>query len=152
MSARKINVELRFSSFVNKTESCWLWTGGKIRGYGQFWDGSRYIRAHRHAYITAKGPIPPGLFVMHSCDTRDCVNPSHLTLGTLSDNNRDMTEKGRRALGERAGRAKLTADQVREIRRSPLTQREIAARYGISQGTAGYAKSGKSWKHVSEGK
>ena len=51
--------------------------------------------AHRVAYVVAKGPIPAGLAVMHTCDVPPCVNPAHLVLGTQGDNIRDCCAKGR---------------------------------------------------------
>lgn len=76
---------------------CWPWIGRRnAAGYGvfdTFLDGDRM--AHRVAWVIEHGPILDGLFVCHSCDNPRCVRPSHLWLGTHSDNMRDMAAKGR---------------------------------------------------------
>ncbi|MFJ7023199.1 HNH endonuclease signature motif containing protein [Streptomyces sp. NPDC101117] len=69
----------RFWAKVNKTDTCWLWTGAKTsRGYGQFTTGGRTGMAHRWAYEDRNGPIPGGLPLDHLCRTPSCVNPAHL--------------------------------------------------------------------------
>lgn len=89
---------VRFNKFVSRPadSNCWLWTGAKMsRGYGTFSIGVKTYRAHRIAYEIAKGPIPEGKFVCHTCDVRDCVNPAHLWIGTVTDNAQDMMRKNR---------------------------------------------------------
>ena len=115
-------------------DECWPWVGARSsKGYGVFYRGSEALRprmifASRFSWIVHSGPIPDGLFVLHSCDNPPCCNPSHLFLGTRGDNNRDAIAKGRR-------RNQLTPaliDQVRRLRADGLTIPNTAATLGIS--------------------
>lgn len=112
---------------VSDDDSCWLWKGSKLpKGYGTITVGSRtdgsrrQMYAHRLAFEVANGPLLPGEYVCHRCDVPSCCRPSHLFRGTPTDNNADMAAKGRtgdrRNIGERNGRAKLTAADVQGIR------------------------------------
>lgn len=77
---------------------CWLWDGRYSNaGYGTYGGGRarERVQAHRLAWEEMNGPIPDGLFVLHKCDVRGCVNVDHLFLGTAKDNTRDMMAKGR---------------------------------------------------------
>jgi hypothetical protein len=97
--------------------------------------------AHRVAWIAFKGPIPPGLFVLHKCDVRSCVNPDHLFLGSNYDNVADMVAKGRHPKGETHGRHVLKDADVAEIRAersSGATLAQIAARFGIHLSYVGH--------------
>lgn len=98
----------RLMTFVNKTDTCWIWTGSLSRtGYGSFWmRGDNYI-AHRAAYMLFVGDVPDDLFVCHCCDTPACVNPDHLFLGTAQDNSQDMVNKGRSMKGRRRPRGEI---------------------------------------------
>jgi hypothetical protein len=93
MSARRVD----FWSRVHKTDGCWLWTlKPRSDAYGRL--GKRSVPAHRLSWEIHNGPIPPGICVLHHCDTRLYVRPDHLFLGTVADNNkdRDRKERGRK--------------------------------------------------------
>ena len=78
---------------IRENNECWEWKAYTINttGYGKFWNGYSYIKAHRHSWELVYGPIPEGKLVLHTCDNRICVNPNHLYLGTHSDNNLDRS-------------------------------------------------------------
>lgn len=97
---------------------CWEWTASREEfGYGQFsLKKGRSINAHYASYTMFIGPVPKGLFVLHSCDNPPCVCPAHLFLGTQGDNMADKVKKHRQAQNERHGMVKLSNDQVLEIR------------------------------------
>lgn len=128
---------------------CWSWTGHKHKqGYGHIkWNGRMQL-THRLALEAVGVDVPRGVEVCHRCDNAECVNPSHLFLGTHADNMRDMREKGRSAKGEKIGRAALTAAQVVDIRRSRATPLELAARHGITRSGVYSVLRRDTWRHV----
>jgi len=151
----------RFWSYVNKTENgCWLWTGHT----GGFDDDYQYgvihiriginrtIYTHIYSYELHSGKtVPDGLFVCHTCDTPLCVNPNHLFSGTALDNNRDRHNKGRDAMGEGHGRAKLTDTKVIEIRKRYSKGESFAAlsrAFDVSDNQISCVVNRKNWKHV----
>src|SRR5205085_12214412 len=124
-------------------------------GCGLFWvrvDGKQiYLLAHRVAFALLVGPIPPFLCVLHRCDNPRCVNPDHLFLGTMSDNMRDRTQKGRSASGEKNGRSKLTIALVSEMRRrhkSGESIRRLGRAFGIAHSTCWAIIRGAKWKEI----
>lgn len=157
---------------VRGPDECWLWTDPPQRGgYGRFilkHDGRhRSVSAHRASYSLRYGPIPEGdgyhgVCVLHRCDVRLCVNPSHLFLGTTKENTQDASRKGRLHTGrhpapERVVRgedqhlARLTAAKVRAIRAASsrgVSRCELGRRYGVNSGTISYVVRRLSWKHV----
>jgi len=112
-----------FWNKINKTESCWLWTGatnGRSYGLLKMPKTRKNITAHRMSYILHNGPITSEQWVLHKCDTPLCVNPNHLFLGDAAANTADMDAKGRRVnadnSGEKNGRSIMNADKVRLAR------------------------------------
>ena len=82
----KIPAIKRFWPKVQKTKTCWNWTGARNRtGYGAFTDGTT-LRAHRWSYEYFVGPIPCGLVLDHLCRNRLCVNPEHMEPVTNKEN------------------------------------------------------------------
>ena len=160
----------RFLSRVDRSGSCWQWTGGLDKdGYGIL-AGSfgEQRRAHRVAYELANDAPPGDLTVCHKCDNRKCVRPEHLFLGTAADNVADMMTKGRHRAasgnenGSRTkpqnlrrgvdhGIAKLNDTAVRDIRKAIAagqSKRSIARQYGVGASAIHKINIGLTWRHV----
>ena len=139
----------KFWDQVDRSGECWLFTGGKTHGYGMIWHQGQCVLAHRFAWAAANG-CPGEMFVCHRCDNPSCVRPDHLFLGTPADNMKDRDRKGRNARGERSGNAKLTWDQVTEIRRRYAlgggSQKAIGRDYGVGQMMVWAIVNHKLWK------
>lgn len=148
-----MTLEERFWRQVQKTNTCWLWTGSiTAQGYGQISLGtSGPVTTHRLSWQMANGPIPAGLVVMHRCDVRPCVRPDHLMIGTHANNVQDKVSKNRHTKGSQFPQAKLREHQIPEIR-ALLSQRipalEIAARYQVSAGAIHHIRKFETWAHI----
>jgi hypothetical protein len=84
------NLPARFWNKINKTESCWLWTGKIDDGYGRYpfsKNGkSNLYLVHRIMISIYKNGIEPDMFVDHLCRVRNCCNPAHLEKVTIKEN------------------------------------------------------------------
>lgn len=140
---------------VDKTprpKGCWLYTGfRKWDGYGwlsRMVEGrTKYMTAHRYAWILTYGAPAEGMHILHECDTPACCNPAHLRLGTHQDNMADQHAKGRHTYGERA-RNKVTYAQVVEMRRQHADGshwNDIADRMGVSRALVYNAVTRRTW-------
>lgn len=118
---------------------CLAWTGSKDRyGYGVLTVGRKQFRAHRLSFAETFGQlIPQGAVVCHRCDRPECIEPTHLFLGTPRGNTRDMIAKGRKARvidGDHPN-TKIThsaRDVIRRRRAEGETLKSIASDYGVS--------------------
>jgi hypothetical protein len=138
---------------IEKTATCWLWTGAKnVYGYGSFQRGRRRCYAHREMWERSNGKSATGLVIRHTCDNRACVNPAHLLSGTHGDNTRDRVERNRQAKGESIAVSKLTEEQVKDIRRRwvprKFTRKQLAAEYGVSIDLIHKIVNRILWRHV----
>lgn len=146
----------RFLSYAEPepNSGCWLWMaarGGFGLRHGKFFFHGREIGAHRAAWLLFKGEIPHGMCVLHKCDMEWCVNPAHLFLGTQTENLRDMVAKGRSLRGERQPMARLTNEQVLDIRAkatSGLPAKVLAIQYSIARRTAERIIARARWRHL----
>lgn len=136
-------------------ETCWNWTAC-VNGYGYAVlrvKGYSGAQASRTAWRLFNGEIPEGMLVCHRCDNARCVNPEHLFLGTVQDNNRDMYSKGRHIFGVTSPKSKLNDEKVREIRRKYIRgvrgYHRLGREYGVSYDTISKIIKGYTWKHVS---
>jgi len=144
----------RYTDKSGGPDACWPWIGSRdTAGYGQLWWEGKNRRVSRLAWVEMHGPIPGRLHVLHKCDNRPCRNEAHLFLGTHLDNMADRSAKGRTSRvgnnrGERNGGAKLTADDVRAIRKATGSQRAIAKRFGVTDMAVNRILLRKAWCHV----
>ena len=154
----------RFCSKVNKTDGCWEWTANLIwNGYGHFRLNGKVVLAHRYSYVL-NHPLTidllkhPDICVCHRCDNRKCVNPAHLFLGSVADNNKDRDAKGRGKTGDKRGEkhhlSKLTETDVREIRikyaNGGMKYPQLALEYGVNKSTVGDIIQRRTWSHITD--
>lgn len=152
------NVQLKPELFwlhVNKTATCWLWTGSQFaKGYGRVRRGKIVLQAHRVAWELNNGPVPACQCVCHRCDTPNCVRPDHLFLGTAEENNIDRDTKGRQRTphGSKHVSSKLTEADVLAIRSADVSLRgskvALARKYSVSPRLIHRVLSGDMWRHV----
>lgn len=148
----------RFWAKVNKhgPNGCWTWIAGRFStGYGQFWAAGKNHSTHRFVWEITNGPIPEGqgshgTCVLHRCDNRICVNPSHLFLGSIQDNVADRGQKRRHRVlrGEACPWSRLNDAEILKIRSDPRIQREVALELGVSRPLISRIRNQKIWAHV----
>lgn len=148
------NFERRFWDKVNVSKDCWLWIGGKSGNYGAIYYKGKLLHANRASWLIEHGRLPK-LFVLHKCDVKLCIRPSHLFLGTKSDNAIDAVKKGiimgRPHYGSDNGNSKFTEVQVAAIKRDSrdgLTRKEIICKYKLTSGIGPILR-GETWRHIS---
>lgn len=135
-------------------DDCWEWQRSRNpTGHGRvtFKGSQGYEYSHRVAWQLVNGAIPDGFVVCHACDNPPCCNPSHLFLGTLSENCADKVAKNRQAKGNNFPFSKLNPKLVREIRAlaaDGLTCPEIARRIGHHRLAVRKVLTGQTWRHV----
>jgi len=142
MAPKRTPLEIRFRQKVARgsATSCWPWTGSRdVNGYGKIGDAVRgTVRAHRLAWEIDRGPIPDDMVILHGCDNPACCNPSHLSVGTLSENTRDMHRKDR-------GRHRLSGAEIDIVRARLLAGESgssLARELGVSQQLMSWIKMG----------
>ena len=148
-----VPLDIRLWNRVKKTKSCWNWTGATQGvGYGCISLKHKNLLTHRVSYEIFYGGIPNGLCVCHRCDNRLCVNPDHLFLGTIADNQRDAAAKDRLSYGDGNANSKLRQKYISFIRHSlfsgSLTGPQLARRFGVDHTTIYRAAKGITWRRA----
>jgi hypothetical protein len=145
------NFENRFwNNTVSNENGCWEWQGAthKKTGYGIITLDGEARTTHTVSYEQANGAIPDGLFVLHRCNNRVCINPEHLYIGTHDDNMRDMANAGS-TKGAKNPNAVLNDSNVKEIRKlinsKMITYADIAKRYSVKRQTIKDIALGRTW-------
>lgn len=155
-------IEEEFFNNINlpNNNECMLWIGYiHPSGYGHLRYNGNLHRAHRFSYEYFIGKIEPDMFVCHSCDVRACVNPGHLFMGTVQDNNKDCYLKGRQRAfpgakvnkGDDHGMSKLTVEKVIDIKnrlKNGESVSVLAKLFNVTYGAISHIRIERTWKHV----
>jgi hypothetical protein len=157
LTAKQFN---NFWSKVEKTEDCWNWTAHTNNGYGRVNINYKVYLAHKLSMFISGYISDPlkkeigarGVVIMHTCDNRLCIRPSHLKIATQKENMQDAKSKGRKWYGENSGenhpRAKLKWTDIQEIRLliGIFSQSALAKIYGVDKSQISMIKLGKTWR------
>jgi hypothetical protein len=152
-----IRLERRLLKRTRKTRTCWLYEGRLTSfGRGRLKIRGKYYFVHRIAYELWVRPIPDRLGVLHTCDVRNCIRPSHLWTGTHQENVHDAVEKSRipgsSHPGELNGQARLTRKSVLEIRRRyrphVITLQKLSDEFEVSKQLISRIVRRECWRHL----
>ena len=133
-----------------KGDDCLIWPYSRSCGYGYVSTGGGRYRVHRLACEILQGPPPtPDHVAAHSCGNGHlgCVNPNHVRWATNVENMADAIEHGTTTAGTRHALAKLNDEQINTILslKGDVTQRDLAARFGVTQSQISHIHTGKRW-------
>lgn len=121
-----------------------------VNGYPRFYRNGKLQLISRYLWIEKYGVIDKNLEIMHKCDNPKCINLDHLMLGTHDDNMKDSMNKARQTRGIHNSQTKLTEKKVRIIRKSKLSGRALARKYGVNHATIQDVINRKNWKYVED--
>ena len=123
-------------------------------GYPRVKHGARTWRLNRLIFTFVNGKIPEGKVIGHSCNNKGCINPSHLYLTTSAENSTQAKLDGLYKTGVENGRAKLSEEEVKELRRlyyeETVSQDKLAKKYKLSQSTVSAIVRNETYKHIGE--
>lgn len=142
---------LNFWKRINKTNYCWLWTGSSVAGYGNIKINKETWLVHRISYWIYYNVDPKEFEVCHSCNNPICVNPSHLFLGTHSDNMKHASESGHfQRKGNLHPGSKLSEKQACEIidLKGTVSSSQLAKHYNVSSGLIRAIQNRRAWSHL----
>lgn len=109
----------------------------------------KMVQIHTAVLSAFKGPRPtPNHQCAHGDGNGHNNAAENLRWETVSGNNRDKVAHGTSQHGERNPGARLTEEQVTEIRKRLWTRDETARRYGIGRTTVDRIWRRLNWKHV----
>ncbi len=119
----------------------------------QLYRPPKYVGRRLHELVLAAfvGPRPKGQVCRHLDGDPSNNALYNLTYGSHTDNMADAARHGTIRRGEDNPQAKLSVDQVveiREMRDQGVTQRVVAQRFGISQTLVRHIMLGKAWRHL----
>jgi hypothetical protein len=122
----RLSLREAFEAKVDRSggpDACWPWRGALDKdGYGHFtrYYSDKTYKSYRATHLAlefANKPLAPRQLALHTCDNVSCCNPAHLYGGTHRQNMADMVQQGRLVDGVWSPAAKLTAFEVKRMRK-----------------------------------
>lgn len=134
-------------------DDCLIWPFARnARGYAHMYRNGKTVTVSRLVCEAEHGPAKPGQEAAHLCGRghEGCVTRRHLVWKTRTENMADKIAHGTHNRGARSARAKLTEDQVREIRRigNSRPRTELAKAFGVNPEAIGKIVLGQRWTDV----
>lgn len=112
---------------------------GHLRVYAR----NRYHLVHRLVLLAFVGPCPQGMECCHGDGNPENNNVENLRWGTRSENVADMIRHGTHVCNAKLSYAKAMG--ILDRINSGMSQREVAAQFGVSQPTVSAVVCGKRW-------
>lgn len=141
-----------FALVDHEGQDCVPWPYGRISGYGSvYYEGRNQITSRLMCRLAHGEPPHEGMDAAHSCGNGHlgCVNPNHLRWATRAENAIEAIEHKSINKGRGPSLAKLSQDDVWDIRKllsdAPLSQREIGEQFGVSASTISSIANGRTW-------
>lgn len=123
-------------------------------GYPRVKHQGRMWRLNRLIFTFVNGAIPEGKVIGHKCNNKGCINPLHLYLTTSAENSTQAKLDGLYKTGVESGRAKLSEEEVKELRRlyyeETVSQDKLARKYKLSQSTVSAIVRNETYKHIGD--
>ena len=147
-----VRTRLEENSIPVTETGCWIWEASLHNtGYGKMRYRGKKVTAHRISYMVYKGEIPKDMFVLHSCDVRECINPNHLRLGDHIDNMSDMSSRNR-TRNQTGTTRYLDREQVLDVREKfasgEYRQIDLARMYNVHDCVIRQIVQGKTYKDI----
>lgn len=143
---------------------CLLWTGSMSNNYGKTWINGVWTYSHSASWMVKNKTLDiprtiNGEYVniRHMCHEPCCIEPSHLEMGTSSQNNlEDKISNGTILRGAKHPFVSISEQTASDIRRSKrqkgedryLSRREIAERFGVSMCIVKNIDCGHAWSYI----
>jgi hypothetical protein len=136
------------AALAHESDDCFLWPAPlKRRQYPCITQNGKQLRINRIVCAHFHGaPSSERLEAAHRCGNKACINYRHLYWATPKQNSDDRLIHGTANRGTRNGRAKLTIQQVLQIRKTVGSPKDIAPLYGVSHQSISNIRNGYSWR------
>ena len=145
--------KIKYIEYEVNENGCWVCMSHCLNhdGYPVIFLDGEIRRLNRVVLERSLGrKIKEGLYALHKCNNKACINPDHLYEGTCEDNARDSIEDGTQHKGEGIWNSKLKESQVLEIRKSTLSGPELGKIYGVNRRCINQIKRRVTWKHLNK--